>query len=377
MPWLRTLLIPFGLFSFPLITGAADNNAGSAFPAALVLAPSSGNVRNSEGDFITLRDGRVMFVYSHYYKGTGDDADPAYLAARFSGDGGATWTGESVEVVANEGKQNVMSVSLERLRGGEIALFYLRKNSPVDLRPVVRFSTDEAKSWSPPVEIIPDNEAGYYVVNNDRVVQLSTGRFVVPAAHHVDNTPTKHVAYAEAVCFLSDDHGRTWRRSSSTKTTRDISTGLQEPGVVELSDGRLLMFCRTDTGRQYFAWSTDQGDAWSDSQPGTLDSPRSPASIERIPGTDALLAVWNNNSTRAYHRTPLTAAVSHDDGQTWHNLRDLETDPKGIFCYTAIEFAGEHVLLAYCAGRNGVREGLSTTKLTRVPLRYFLSSEQE
>ena len=53
---------------------------------------------------------------------------------------------KSVEVVANEGKQNVMSVSLERLPGGEIALFYLVKNSLVDCRPSMRISRDEAKT---------------------------------------------------------------------------------------------------------------------------------------------------------------------------------------------------------------------------------------
>lgn len=373
--------ITCGILQFaPLIvahTIAADYSAGSAVPAALVLAPSPGNVRNSEGDFVTLRDGRVMFVYSHYYEGTGADADPAYLAARFSKDGGATWTGENVEVVANEGKQNVMSVSLERLPTGEIVLFYLRKNSPVDLRPVVRFSSDEAKTWSEPVEIIPDNEVGYYVVNNDRVIQLSTGRLVVPCGHHIDNTPTKHAAYAEAVCYLSDDHGRTWRRGGRTAASRDVRTGLQEPGVVELSDGRLLMFCRTDEGRQYFAWSSDHGETWSDPQPGTLSSPLAPASIERLPGSDALLAVWNNNSTRGYHRTPLTAAISHDDGQSWQNLKNLESDPDGFFCYTAIEFTGDHALLAYCAGRNGLPDGLLATKLVRVPLSFFLPVQQD
>lgn len=374
----RTFLIValLAAFSAVSVSLADDPNADSAFSAELLLAPSPGNTRNSEGDFVALRDGRVMFVYSHYYEGKGDDADPAYLAARFSSDGGATWTDKSVEVVANEGRQNVMSVSLHRLPSGEIALFYLRKNSPLDLRPVVRFSTDEAKTWSEPTEIIPDDEVGYYVVNNDRVVQLSTGRLVVPCGHHVDNTPTKHAAYAEAVCYLSDDQGRTWRRGGGTKVSRDVISGLQEPGVVELSDGRLLMFCRTSAGAQYFAWSTDQGESWSDPQPGTLPSPLAPASIKRIPNSGALLAVWNNNTTRAYHRTPLTAAVSHDDGQTWQNHHDLETDPQGLFCYTAIEFIGDHVLLAYCAGRNGVREGLSKTKLIRVPLNFFLTSDQ-
>jgi hypothetical protein len=356
---------------------AADHNPDSAFPAVLTLAPSPGNIRNSEGDFIQLNDGRVMFVYSHYYKGTGDDADPAYLAARYSSDGGGAWISESVEVVANEGKQNVMSVSLNRLPSGEIALFYLRKNSPLDLRPVVRFSIDEAKTWSPPVEIIPDDEVGYYVVNNDRVVQLSTGRLVVPCGHHVDNTPTKHAAYAEAVCYLSDDQGRTWRRGGGTKTIREVKSGLQEPGVIELTDGRLLMFCRTDAGSQYFAHSSDQGETWSDPQPGTLSSPLAPASIERIPGDDALLAIWNNNATRGYHRTPLTAAISRDDGQTWQNVQDLESDPEGFYCYTAIEFTGDHALLSYCAGRKGLPEGLLATKLARVPLSFFLSNQQE
>ncbi len=264
-----------------------------------------------------------------------------------------------------------MSVSLVRLPTGEIALFYLRKNSPADLRPVVRFSTDEAKSWSKPAQIIPDAERGYYVVNNDRVIQLGSGRLVVPAALHVDNSPTKFAPFAEAVCFVSDDNGRHWRRGESVRVGREVASGLQEPGVVELRDGRSLMFCRTDSGAQYFAHSSDGGETWSEPHPGTLPSPLAPASIMRIPETDDLLAVWNNNSTRAYHRTPLTAAISVDDGQSWSHIKNLETDPKGLFCYTAIEFVDDHVLLAYCAGRSGVREGLSTTKISRLPWRWF------
>lgn len=356
---------------------AGNRDAGSAVPAVLLLDPAPGNTRNSEGDFVQLKDGRIMFVYSHYYEGKGDDADPAYLAARYSGDGGATWTDKSVEVVANEGRQNVMSVSLNRLPAGQIMLVYLRKNSSLDLRPVIRFSTDETATWSDPVEIIPNEVAGYFVVNNDRVVQLSSGRLVVPAAQHVDNTATQHAAYAEAVCYLSDDQGLTWRRGGSTKASRSMKSGLQEPGVVELSDGRLLMYCRTDSGSQYFAYSTDQGETWSNPQPGTLSSPLAPASIERIPGADALLAVWNNNATRGYKRTPLTAAISHDDGQTWQNVHNLESDPDGFYCYTAIEFAGDNVLLAYCAGRMGLPEGLLSLKLARVPLNNLLSVQRD
>jgi len=33
---------------------------------ALELPPGAGNPRNSEGAFVSLKDGRVLFVYSHY-----------------------------------------------------------------------------------------------------------------------------------------------------------------------------------------------------------------------------------------------------------------------------------------------------------------------
>lgn len=343
--------------------------------AATVLAAAAGNPRNSEGDFIALADGRVLFIYSHYYTDSAEDAAPAYLASRTSYDGGATWTSQSQQVVANEAQQNVMSVSLVRLASGEIALFYLRKNSNTDLRPVVRFSADEAATWSEPTEIIPPSEMGYYVVNNDRVVQTASGRLIVPAAHHVDNTDDAVGRYAEAVCYLSDDNGRRWRRGRGrARVVRQVENALQEPGVVPLSDGRLLMFCRTSAGSQYFAYSEDDGETWSEPCPGTLQSPLSPASIERIPGTNDLLAIWNNNSTRGYHRTPLTAAISRDDGQTWIHVQDIESDPAGFYCYTAIEFVDDHVLLGYCAGRAGLPDGLLATKLTRAPLASFVPS---
>lgn len=350
----------------------ADDSAVHSIPATSVLAPSPVNPRNSEGDFLQLHDGRILFVYTHHYGGKGEDDAPAYLASRVSNDRGATWSDSSEQVIANAGKKNVMSVSIERLADGTIALVYLRKHSKHDCVPVLRLSTDEAKTWSPPIEIIPEKERGYYIVNNDRILQLSSGRIIVPCAQHVDSTTKKWSPYAEAVCYLSDDDGRHWRRGAGiARVNREIKTGLQEPGVVELSDGRLLMFCRTDAAAQYFAYSSDQGETWTQPAPGTLQSPLAPASIKRVPGTTHLLAVWNNNDTHGYHRTPLTAAISHDDGRTWTNVENLEDDPRGIYCYTAIEFTGDQVLLAYCAGQDTVRNGLSTTKLARLPLAWF------
>jgi sialidase-1 len=117
----------------------------------LVLAPGVGNPRNSEGDFVNLKDGRVLFVYSHFTGGNHNDS-ACDLCSRASSDGGKTWTGRdepSIEAKAHS-VANVMSVSLLRLADGRIALFYLVKKSDADARLVMRTSRDEASTWSEP-----------------------------------------------------------------------------------------------------------------------------------------------------------------------------------------------------------------------------------
>ena len=338
-----------------------------------LLPPGEGNPRNSEGDFVELADGRLLFVYTRFTGGTSDHAE-AHLAGRYSSDGGLTWTDEDVEILANEGGMNVMSVSLLRLADGRIALFYLRKNAIDDCRPFLRYSSDEGATWSEPTEILPA-DGGYYVLNNDRVVELKGGRLVVPLAKH-GTIDGKHTP-AEALCYLSDDGGATWRRSETVLAPpADSKTGLQEPGVVALSDGRLLMFSRTDQGRQYFSHSEDEGGTWSEAEPGTLVSPVSPATIERIPSTGDLLAIWNDHTEIASQlegkRTPLTAAISRDDGATWENLRTLEDDPDGWYCYTAMHFAGDRVVLGHCAGNREIG-GLNLTQVTTFPVDWIYS----
>ncbi|MBW3599635.1 MAG: glycoside hydrolase [Planctomycetes bacterium] len=340
----------------------------------VLLPPGPDTPRNSEGDFVQLRDGRVMLVYTHF-TGGGSDHAAAHLAARFSGDGGRTWSDEDVTVVPNEGGFNVMSVSLVRLESGEIALFYLRKNSLTDCRPVLRLSRDEGKSWSEPAVCI--DRVGYYVLNNDRAAQLASGRLVLPVARH--NTPEQNKFDAAAVisCYLSDDRGRTWRESKTVQPGDGLT--LQEPGVVELCDGRLMMFCRTPHGSQYVAYSSDEGETWTAPSPSNIISPLSPASIERIPTTGDLLLVWNNHKDIAEEyrgkRTPYNVAVSQDEGESWSSVKTLEDDPHGWYCYTAVEFLGEHVLLAHCAGdrRKG---GLNTTQITRFPIAWLYEAKE-
>ncbi len=375
LAWLPILGSPHGHVSAQSRDDTPDANLESP-TTSLVLPPGAGNPRNSEGDFIQLRDGRLRFIYTRFVGGSSDH-DAASLVSRVSDDDGKSWSSDDEPVVDNEGDWNVMSVSLQRLQDDRIALFYMRKNSATDCRPLLRFSDDETQSWSDPVEIIPDDQLGYYVLNNDRVIQLASGRLVVPVALHHQPDWEDPDWKGQVMCYLSDDIGRTWRRSHTVQ--KAYSPGgdrvtAQEPGVIELQDGRLMMWVRTDAGEQYRSYSEDGGERWSALEPMGVASPRSPASIERVPGRGDLLMVWNDHAelpvAERTARTPLSVAISRDEGATWSASRNIADDADGWYCYTAIEFVGDDVLLGHVAGKRTAGEHLATTRITRVPVAW-------
>lgn len=345
--------------------------------SSLRLTPGENNPRNSEGDFVTLKDGSILYIYSHFVGVSSGDFGKSYLAARYSDDNGKTWTPSDEVVVENEGDMNVMSVSLLRLQNGDIALFYGRKNSILDAIHYMRVSKDEGKTWSDPIRCITDRD-GYFVVNNSRVIQLKSGRLLMPTALHISREKAnnhlgyKFNPYGIIYCYYSDDNGYTWKRSQKIETPENMKA--QEPGVVELKNGNILMYIRTDSGVQYKSISTNKGKNWSKAIPTNIPSPLSPATIVRIPSTRDLLLVWNNNGVKEYggKRTPLNLAISRDEGKTWENVKTLHDDPNGWYCYTAVHFINdEEFLLSYCAGDRSAGTGLSVTNITKINLNWL------
>ncbi|MBD3674679.1 MAG: exo-alpha-sialidase [Planctomycetaceae bacterium] len=367
------------LFVLFVVTGSYLQASDTEPQVALTLPPGPENPRNSEGDFITLKDGRIKFIYTHFTNGAGDHAN-AHLASRQSSDGGLTWTNKDRVEVPNEGGFNIMSVSLLRLEDSRIALFYLRKNSLDDCRPVFRLSADETKTWSEPHEIISEADIGYYVLNNDRAVQLKNGRLILPLAQHVAPDWEKWTAAAKAVCYYSDDAGTSWTRSQQVPPAKEKSVIIQEPGVVELKDGRLMMFSRTNAGSQFVSYSSNEGKSWTAWEASDIISPRSPATIERIPSTGDLLLVWNDHRhidpALQGKRTPFTAAISMDEGKTWKYSQNLEENPHGWYCYTAMTFHEGHVLLGHCAGDRRENNGLAESQVMRIPVSWFYPAER-
>jgi sialidase-1 len=248
----------------------------------------------------------------------------------------------------NVGKQNVMSVTLRRLKpnalDGPLGMFYLVKNGPTDLKVYLRVSEDEGKSFGKPVCVTEG--AGYHVMNNDRVTVLPDGCIVCPVAWTEDVTKGGHFV---CLCFFSDDGGKTWKKGRGSVDAP--KRGAMEPEVVEYPGGKLLMIARTQLGHITTAVSRDRGDRWGEVGQLSVKAPEAPATIRRIPATGDLLLIWNNTfDPKAGHggkRTPLTAAVSSDDGKTWKHVRDLEADADRTFAYTSVTFVRDRVVLTY------------------------------
>ncbi len=352
---------------------------GLAYAESVVtlnVEPTKEHPRNSEGSFATLKSGRIIFCYSQFYGGAADES-PARLVKIHSDDQGRTWS-EPVTVVENTGGNNVMSVSLLRLASGKLAMFYCLKNSWLDCRPHMRVSTDEGETWSDAKLI--QQAPGYFVLNNDRVIQLSTGRLIVPLAFHRSRGTDPHSsrsfdARAIAMWLYSDNEGATWSESTSWWAIPVRSgSGLQEPGVVELADGSIFSWCRTDQGAQYGFRSTDAGKSFSAPEPTEMKSPNGPASIKSLPGSSDLLAIYNDHSGLfpfpPKKRNPYVAAISSDGGKTFPQRKLIESDPDGLYHYTAIHFVGDAMLIGYCAGDSKVG-ALNRLRIRRITLDWL------
>ncbi len=338
---MKFIALGLGLFLFGALSAQTENQV------VLELRPTPGNPRNSEGGFARLKSGRILFYYTQFYGGNRDHSAARVVGIQ-SDDDGRAWSAprEIIQGVDGQGL-NVMSVSLLTLASGKLAMFYLFTKSTEDCRPYVSFSTDDGAVWSKPRLVI--DSPGYFILNNDRVIQTSSGRILLPMnSHRMAGTR------GAAVWYYSDDEGATWQESLSRWGVAEGKSGLQESGVVETAGAGLLSWARTDMGSQYQLRSADNGKTWSAPSPSTLVSPLSPASIKRLPNSRDLLAVFNDHSGKfpfvKGRRAPLVAAISSDDGQTWPLRKLIEGDNSIWYHYIALQCTPDAILLAYNVG---------------------------
>ncbi len=312
--------------------------------SVLVYPATPENPRYTEGSVIRLKTGSLLFAITEFI-GKGTDFSTGRIIGRESTDGGRTW-GPSRVLQKNTGKQNVMSVTLKRLSADRIAMFCLEKNSHDDLHMFVRFSDDETQTFGERVLVTAGE--GYHIVNNDRVIRLKSGRLLVPVSYTRD-IKDRNRNHITSHCVFSDDDGLTWTRGSGSVDLP--KRGAMEPDCVQLRDGRVLMILRTQLGYIARSYSADGGNTWSKPESTGIKAPESPATIRRIPTTGDLVLIWNHTwvpgSGHGGRRTPLTSAVSADEGRTWKHFRSLEGAASRTFAYTSLTFIDNRAIMTY------------------------------
>jgi len=330
--------------------------------------------RYSEGSILPLNDGSLLYATTQFI-GSGSDFATARIIASKSTDEGRTWSKPHV-LQENTGEKNVMSATLRYLGGPmnekrPIGLFYLKKNSLSDLKAYLKVSNDNGKTFGEPIEITAP--PGYHVMNNDRITILSSGRWLAPVASTPDVQKSNHFV---CTCFISDDQGKSWHQSKGSVDYE--KRGAMEPEVFELKGGDVLMIFRTQSGHIGSSVSHDGGETWD--KPGSwgVRAPEAPATLRRIPSTGDLMLIWNDNyepdTGHSGKRTPLTVAISDDEGKTWKLKKNLETSPEHTYSYISLIFFQGRAIMSYYVGDENKRW---SSRFRSIPLSWFYQPESD
>ncbi len=270
-----------------------------------------------QGPFVTTGDGGVLCV----------DARQALHSC----DEGRTW--KATPIFGDETKFRISNErALLRTRDGIVIAAWMNlneKKSPagwnwgkkgVDwhdfILPIyVCRSLDDGKTWEDPVFLNrPWCGCIHSMIEtrNGRIVLV--GQEIIPAWRHA------------TVVFVSDDKGRTWRRSNvlDIGQGRHDHAGSIEGTVIERRDGSLYQLLRTETGWLYESVSRDGGESWEDLKQSRIKSVTCCAQMTRL--ADGRIALLWNHPPRHHPDSPssreeLFVAFSSDECATWSSPR--------------------------------------------------------
>jgi predicted neuraminidase len=261
-----------------------------------------------------------------------------------SRDGGRTWG--RAEPFLSDARHGLFNPVAARLADGQIVLFYDPYEYPYKESICLIRSRDSGRTWSAPEQLRTGHA---YTTTRGPVVQLRDGKLFLPFCWEESISRGKGPELWNGSCMISNDGGKSWTKGGDVPHW-GRPRGAQEPTVVELKNGELFCLLRTNEGRLFQSISRDAGRTWSKPSPTAFASPCACAILKRL-GSRRLLLVWNNVANDSnLPRSPLTAAWSDDDGQTWHAKDLAKSDKTDLSNHCVLQLASGEILVAVASG---------------------------
>ena len=295
--------------------------------------------------FVGLEGGSILFSNGTHFS--------------VSADGGVTWSEPYAGLDENGAPLTLGSASLVRLSGGAIGMATKRTRPGTsriyESQMVFRRSEDGGRTWSALTLMNHWMLAAHAL--NDTMIRTQSGRILLPVyfgvgqgGFHQEGAPhpggylngnfvstSAHFYdphFTASYVIYSDDEGETWQKNEDGELLIIMEYGgrwelTNEPTLVEVEPGKLLMLLRTRLGRFYQSRSQDDGTTWTRPEPTQLAGTQVPAQIRKLPRTGHLLVIFTQQSEeeirRGLIRTRVSSAVSRNQGGIWEHFQNVES----------------------------------------------------
>lgn len=203
--------------------------------------------------------------------------------------------------------------------GKKVMLFFKVGPSPSEWWGELMTSDDNGRSWTKPCRLPED----IYGPVKNKPVKLQNGTLLCPSSTEFEGWRL-HME-------MTADEGATWERTVALNK-KETGTGLIQPSVLLLPQGKLQLLCRSRSGFVMTAFSNDNGYNWTEAVPTHLPNPNS--GIDAVTLSDGRHIVVYNHINKG--RNMLNVAVS-EDGMAWKAAALLENDERSAeYSYPAV-----------------------------------------
>jgi predicted neuraminidase len=257
-------------------------------------------------------------LYIAYYGGDGEYAEKTAVYGMRKTKGGTRWS--QPMVIADFPWHSEGNAVVWQAPDHLVWLIYVCREGETwsTSRIFAKISHDGAHTWSDPFLVAP--ELG--MMARGRPIVLADGDYLLPVYHEKGNDRELTTPDTTSLFLRFNPTSKTW--SESNRITSRL--GNEQPAPAVITDTHLVAYCRRggdyeprDDGYMVRSESFDGGRTWSAGTDSPFPNPNSAVDFLRLKSGNLLL-LYNHSMSE---RTPLTAALSVDQDQSYPHRRDI------------------------------------------------------